>query len=262
MHILEVQFKDKRRGVLADRFCAVDLLLGAWRMNGQILGREWPSFGDKRSYGVVVMAPEETSLAEINAGTYVRSAMSKLAELGIETKIKCRCKTPESRNVCSCPRSPWMVLYTNYILLEPPLQCGGCGGVVPLYRFPNPAGEHHNVICWQSDYMACDTLQMNCRTGERFGTMEISRHDSSLSIRGRAICTSLSEISGIPTYYYLYRGSGRTLAAERGRRCPGCGESWLLPQPVKVLDFFDMKCDPCRLVSNIAWDVRSTAELS
>jgi predicted nucleic acid-binding Zn ribbon protein len=41
---------------------------------------------------------------------------------------------------------------------------------------------------------------------------------------------------------------------EQRRRCPLCGGAWRLEKPLHRL--FDFKCDMCRLVSNLAWDVR------
>ena len=126
----------------------------------------------------------------------------------------------------------------------------------PLYRIPRDRhGEQNDVMCWQSDYQACDTLQMNTATGDRFGTHQLSAVDSSLSVRGRAIARRIEEATKVPTYYYLYRYGGRSGALERKRRCPGCGGAWLLRYGAWH-DEFHFRCTRCRLLSNIAWNVQ------
>lgn len=99
-----------------------------------------------------------------------------------------------------------------------------------------------------------DGLQMCCETGERFGTREISRFDSSLSKRGITICIRISELTAIPTYYYLYRSTGQSRKAEEKRKCPSCKGEWRLDESLHGL--FDFKCSRCRLLSNISWAVR------
>jgi predicted nucleic acid-binding Zn ribbon protein len=94
---------------------------------------------------------------------------------------------------------------------------------------------------------------MGCATLERAALRELSRHDSSLSRRGRAITEKITHATTIPTYTYLYRGSGLSRAQELRRRCPSCGDAWALAEPWRRFDF---RCDRCRLVSNIAWNVR------
>jgi predicted nucleic acid-binding Zn ribbon protein len=94
---------------------------------------------------------------------------------------------------------------------------------------------------------------MDCRTLERAATREMSRADSSLSKRGRAICDKVTASTGIPTYYYLYRYTATTMKQERARKCPSCAGEWLLEEPEHIFDF---RCDRCRLVSSISFDVR------
>ena len=58
----------------------------------------------------------------------------------------------------------------------------------------------------------------------------------------------------VSSYINLKKGSGNDIESERGRRCPGCDGAWMLDEPWHGL--FDFRCDPCRLVSNIAFNVR------
>jgi predicted nucleic acid-binding Zn ribbon protein len=123
-----------------------------------------------------------------------------------------------------------------------------------LYSIPATYhDEYCDIISWQSDYQACDNLQMNCKTGERFGIRELSGHNSSLTGQGIKICKLIMNNTDIPTYYYLYRHHGRSRKSELQRKCPQCNQSWFFEDPVHNL--FDFKCDQCHLFSNIAFSI-------
>ncbi|MDP3443555.1 MAG: DUF2310 family Zn-ribbon-containing protein, partial [Ignavibacteria bacterium] len=102
----------------------------------------------------------------------------------------------------------------------------------------------------------CDGLQMGCFTGEKFGTREISKINSSLNYRGVNITEKLTKYLKMPVYYYLYSGYGKSIKNELSRSCPKCGnKKWMLKEPLH--DMFDYKCDNCYLLSNISWNLRS-----
>jgi predicted nucleic acid-binding Zn ribbon protein len=255
MHTAVMQFTHDREVASDDRDSAIQTLLGVLRMNGQILGSEFPTALTGDGYQAFVSIPEKTSLSRRHANQYVKHALDRIAALGLELRVSVLGHDPESAPVCRCRDRSWSVLFTNYVCIDPPLRCGACFGALPLYRFPPTSNDaFDDVICWESDYRACDRLQMNCAVGERFATAQLSRVSSGLSSRGRAVCARFSELAGYPVYYYLYRGSGRSLRAEKNRVCPSCNSPWLVEPP--LCRFFDMKCDSCRLVSNIAWNVR------
>jgi predicted nucleic acid-binding Zn ribbon protein len=255
MHSVEMRFTAARPIDDDVGIPAVQMLLGALRQNGQILGTDFTAARKNRVDCWFVSVPEKRSLSKEHANQWVAKATRKLAELGIRLRVLALGHDPESVPLCRCRNPPWFVLFTNYISTESPLRCGKCFGTIPLYRLPATSDDSfYDVVCWQSDYRACDRLQMNCSTGERFGTRQMEKHDSSLSSRGRAICDKLTEGNGVPVFYYLYRGAGRSLESERRRPCPSCGSAWLAEAP--HCDLFDMKCDRCRLVSNIGWNVR------
>jgi predicted nucleic acid-binding Zn ribbon protein len=126
---------------------------------------------------------------------------------------------------------------------------------MPLYRLPrSTSGEHSALLSWESNYKACDTLQMHCTVGERFGERQLSDPGSSFSRSGLAVCREIEQLTGQPAYYYLYRGDTRRPSAELSRNCPGCDGPWKLKKPLHGK--FDFRCDKCRLLSNIAWIVR------
>jgi len=255
MHVAEVSFpfaKPVEPDVVSD---LVNRLLNAWRMNGQVCTREWPITISEDIPYATVLIPEPASLRDDLSNTYVKKALSELVDKGnCLPVVKIKGEDIDSDEVCSCNTKNPYILYTTYISLESPLRCLTCFRPIPLYKIPPTDGdEYYNLVCWQSDYSACDSLQMNCATLERAATREMSRHDSSLSSRGLEVSRIITASTKIPTYYYLYRNGGRSKKMELQRKCPSCGGHWLLDER---LHFFDFRCDKCLLLSNVAWDVR------
>lgn len=253
MHVCRARFPVVGTPTRNDVSDAVNRLLSVWRTNGQICGREWGIARRGESYEATVLLPEPDSLDDRHGNKYVRDVLEALARAHLAMpEVEIVGDDVDGAPVCSCETPSWYILYTNYLSLEPPLRCGECFRMVPLYRVPPTYdGEYSNVTSWQSDYQACDTLQMGCRTLERAATREMSDLQSSLSRQGLEICEAITTASAVPTYYYLYRYGGRSLQQERRRRCPSCGGDWLLGERWHGL--FDFRCDRCRLLSNISW---------
>ena len=250
MYTAELRFKINREHEAEERDAAVDFLLGSLRQNGQVLGREFPYAHVGKSVRAFVMLPEASSLVESHHNKYVQKALSALTEVGLDrphvTLLDADSAEPEKKTIHE------FILYTNYLALESPLRSGATFSPVPLYSIPPTYDncEYYDILCWQSDYQACDTLQMNCVTGERFALRQMSDVHSSLSERGRMICDHITELTSLPTYYYLHRYKLRTQwRKEIQRRCPNCGGTWLLDQSWHLFDF---KCDACRLLSVVS----------
>ncbi len=255
MYLVELSFTSET-GPEDDKVShAVNGLHHALRMNGQILGREYPIIVSSNRYTTFMLVPEPDALNSAHFNHYVRDDFEELKSIGLSTpNIVVLGKDIDGAEICTCTEASTYILKTNYISLESPLRCGKCYLPVPFYRIPATYdAEYSDIIAWQSDYQSCDSLQMNCSTLERASTRELSRVDSSLSLHGREICNKIFQLTQRPTYYYLYRYGGRSRAQELKRRCPSCNGDWLSEPPWHLFDF---KCDTCHLVSNIAWDVR------
>jgi predicted nucleic acid-binding Zn ribbon protein len=253
VQVVQLTFKAKVVG--EDDAELIDLLLSSWRHHGQILGREHPIACSGTTYAVSILLPEPTALDKAHDGQYTAVARERLRAAGIGAPVL-RPMEPPAANMsaaCRCTRQSHLILYTTYVRLASCLSCGDCFQPVPLYRVPsddpNPAkGElHDRLMNWQSNYQACDSLQMGCRVGEKFGLREMGQHTSALSRQGIEICQDISRLTSTPTYYYLHRYLRRSrLSIELRRRCPGCSGDWRLPERVHRFDF---KCDTCRLLS-------------
>lgn len=225
------------------------------RMNGQVCGREWSLYLNNNHYIAVVLSPERHSLSPKFNGRFVTKNLEKLRENGVVTSNHVLGKNTQGADPCRCKNPSAYVVYTDYVSLESPVRCLDCFNPVPLYKLPTmPSEEYNELISWQSDYQACDGLQMNCSTLEKAATRQISDVQSSLSKSGRAHCQTLEKLVVKPFFYYLYRAHARNLSAEKKHLCPSCKKPWYLETALHSL--FHFKCDHCHLVANLAWEIQ------
>jgi predicted nucleic acid-binding Zn ribbon protein len=250
LYLAEITFVSKKEFDREEVEDTIYSLLGSLRMNGQIIGDEFSIILTNQGYAAYQKLPLSNSLDISHANKYVLKDLEKLESNGVSLAINIMGEKIESTAICECKNRKSLIFFTNYLTTESPLRCGDCFGTIPLYLIPHTYDdEYYNVITWQSDYKACDSLQMGCKTGERFGSREISKIDSSLSRRGIEICTQITDLTGLP-----YRHNDQKRLMEEKRKCPSCSGGWLLKEPLHEL--FDFKCDRCRLLSNISWSVR------
>jgi len=233
---------------------AISGLMTELKYHGQIIGQEFPTLLKDGYFVTQVLCPEEQSLAHSNHNQAVKNAISALNDAGIlQPKITILGQEVHSDTTDPEHQPSWQMLYTSYVQTCSPLRCGEHFSPIPLYRIPAIAnGCFKQLINWQQDWQACDQLQMNGRSAEFAALAEIGELTSSLSQRGMAQRQKIEQLTGVPTYYYLYRVGGENAKSEQNRLCPGCNSPWALPESQhQVIDF---KCDNCRIVSNISWD--------
>ena len=231
-------------------------LLGCWVQNGQILGNQSPIAESTDSFKIFVNTPDTDSLEVNYSNAYTLEKYKNLKEIGLRVPIVENLGFhPESIELCDCKDCGSYILFTTFIAIESPLRCGDCFGIIPLYRLPktNKHG-YYDILAWQNNYQSCDSLQMGCRIGERFGMNQMMKFNSPLSRDGLAICQKIEELTKKATYYYLYKGSARSAQLELNRNCPNCGEKWFRQKP--LFDLFSFQCKKCKLLSNIAWDYK------
>ena len=231
--------------------------LAALLHNGQIVGHHTPMAKVSGGYLATASLPEANALADRFADKWVRKRLRELAAVGVgPPKVTQLGTDPESRSSCKCRKRPFLILFTTFLTASPPLRCGGCFNPIALYRVPatGEAGNHQDVLQWQDTYQALDWLFIGSGPGERFAHDQLSRFDSELSTDGRELARELEKNVRVPVYYYLSKHIGRSDQAERQRKCPSCGKTWLRKEPLHRL--FDFQCQRCRLLSNVAFDVR------
>lgn len=234
---------------------AINGLMDALRYNGQVLGREFPITMGEGIFYVRAVCPEQDSLHPKYYSDYVKACLKRLSQACLLTpKVRLLGRDLNSEQSASTNKPEWQVLYTTYVHTCSPLREGDSLLPIPLYRYPATFnGDHKAVIKWQSEWQACDEIQMagGCQA-EHAALHEICDVDSVLFRRGWGLRGRIEYLTQVPTYYYLYRVGGDSLSAERARKCPRCGGDWLLEEPLH--DIFHFKCEPCRLLSNISWD--------
>jgi predicted nucleic acid-binding Zn ribbon protein len=255
MFAVELRLVPSGRGDSCARVDAITSLAATLVRNGNLM-RDYVVTADRTGWTVTGVAPARDAFRTANLNDFVRQRFAGLAAVNLsQPAIRFSGTVPETASDCRCATPRRFLLFTTFLHTEPALRCLRCNGTVPLYRLPRSAsGEHSDLLSWESNYKACDTLQMNCKVGERFGERQLSDLDSSLTQSGLAVCREIERLTGRPAYYYLYRGDTRRPSVEPSRNCPGCNCAWRLKRPLHGK--FDFKCDRCRLVSNIAWNVR------
>ncbi|MFD2179272.1 Zn-ribbon-containing protein [Veronia pacifica] len=255
MFVVELTFEcfDNTTISAVDR--AVNGLMDALRYNGQVLGREFPMVMGDGLFQVRAVCPEQDSLNPVHHSGQVMGAMKKLSEACLlSPKVRVLGRDLNSEASADNSERSWQVLYTTYVHTCSPLRCGDSLLPIPLYHLPATFnGDHKAVVRWQTEWQACDEIQMaGAFKAEHAALAEITEIDSLLSIKGWDIRGRIEYLTGIPTYYYLYRVGGKDRDSEESRCCPKCGSEWRLPQSLH--DIFDFKCDRCRIVSNLSWD--------
>ncbi len=122
---------------------------------------------------------------------------------------------------------------------------------VPFYKIPptyHDGKEYHNLISWAGAYEKILGIWFGS-VGERWAQNQLQKADSALSREGRAVCKRIEELTGTPTYYFLFNSRSISKKKDQMRKCPGCGGDWLLENTSPKYPF---QCRPCRLVSEFS----------
>lgn len=239
-----------------DPVTLISQVLNQWRLNGQVIGREMAvthhQTEDSVMFQVNVAVPEQDSLLPKWNNQWVNEALLQAEEAGICFEYFELVGRDYNAEQTSVKSAPFYILYTTHLDTCSPIYNGEDFNPVPLYKVSKNPELTEKIIHWQENWQACDQLQMNGTVLEQFALSQISDLESEMSEQGREIATQLERESQIPTYYYLYR-LGKDSELEHNRKCPRCNGEWELAIPIGICQF---KCDRCRLVSNLSWEVQ------
>ncbi|MPY21194.1 hypothetical protein FM037_20275 [Shewanella psychropiezotolerans] len=255
MHVVELRFECFDNTTITAAEKTINGLLEAYRANGQILGREFAVAFNDGEFRVRLLMPEKSSLAKRFNSPWVERALVELTESKILAPREKYIGQDINSEISSSETPSWQLVYTSYVHMCSPVRNGDTLQPIPLYQLPATFnGDHKRIIRWQTEWQACDELQMAAATKAEFAALEeLTSTSSDLFRRGWDLRGRIEYLTRIPTYYYLYRVGGDNLASEKTRPCPRCGnKNWLLDEP--LLDMFHFRCDSCRIVSNISWD--------
>ncbi|NRB26027.1 Zn-ribbon-containing protein [Shewanella sp.] len=255
MHVVELRFECFDNTTITAAEKTINGLLEAYRANGQILGREFAVAFNDGEFRVRLLMPEKSSLAKRFNSPWVERALVELTESKILAPREKYLGQDINSEVSSAVTPSWQLVYTSYVHMCSPVRNGDTLQPIPLYQLPATFnGDHKRIIRWQTEWQACDELQMAAATKAEFAALEeLTSTSSDLFRRGWDLRGRIEYLTKIPTYYYLYRVGGDNLASEKTRPCPRCdNKHWLLDEP--LLDMFHFRCDSCRIVSNLSWD--------
>jgi predicted nucleic acid-binding Zn ribbon protein len=223
-----------------------------YRSNGQRLGRVESQYIKNDKIVCLPYTLEKNSLDKKYNSFYVNRQIQKIEEL-CHSKIRIKLVGKSYNDYkfpCKCKKSKFFILITDYITIDSPLTCGNCNNTVPLYRLP--AYDDYGympILNWETNYISCDSLQMNCEVGERWALNQMQRTKSKLSKQGIKICKKIENLTSVPTYYYLYNYR-KAKKNESSKPCPNCSKKWSLKKQLHNL--YDFKCDRCRIISTIS----------
>lgn len=228
-----------------------NLLMSFYRGNGQTQGKIESQYIAGNKITALPYTLEKNSLAQENNNIYVNKWIEKIQTLSNSIiSIKTIGKTQEDYSgCCTCEKSDFYILNTNYTSIDSPITCGKCNSSVALYHLPKYYDfGYMPILSWETNYQACDNLQMNCEVGERWALNQMQEIGSQLSKQGIDIAKKVEELTNIPVYYFLYNYR-KHKNDDINRLCPNCNKKWSLK---KRLYFYDFKCDDCRIISNIS----------
>lgn len=252
MYIQEITIDIKTKAAKDELIDEFGLLMSFYRSSGQTQGRIESQYIENDKIVCLPFTLEKNSLDKKNNNFYVNRQAKKVEELcNSQLTFKTVGKSYDSyKTPCKCKKSDFYILITNYITIESPLTCGTCNKSVPLYRLPIYYDYGYMpILSWETNYISCDSLQMNCEVGERWALNQMQEITSQLSKQGLEICRKIEELTSVPTYYYLHNYK-KLKGDQLTRPCPGCRKKWNLK--TQLHNLYDFKCDTCKIVSTIS----------
>ena len=132
-----------------------------------------------------------------------------------------------------------------------PLVNGDSKERIPLYKIPHTYHDnacYNDIQFWNNNYNRIYGLWFNGAVGEQFARQQMQDPNSALSKQGRAVCQRIEEVTGMPTYYYLFNYRKRTRQQDLAWKCPLTGKDWLI-EVDKRSHFMAFRCEESRLVS-------------
>lgn len=256
MYIYEISISVNAAKNLPEAFEQFSLLTASYRGSGQILGRNTTRYISGLRIIELVHCHETTSLEVQNDNFYVNLRKGLLEEL-CEAKVEYKLlqESTQDASVCQCAKSDFYLLITEELSIYSPVKCGTCFETVPLYKLPAYFDNGYMpILNWESDYQACDTLQMNGRTGEVWAINQMENPNAELATQGREVCAGIEQNTNTPTYYFIPNSKVTTVEEELDSVCPACKQEWLLTQPLAG-GIFPFKCDNCRLISTFSSNI-------
>ena len=181
--------KDK----LFDEF---EILMGNLCTTGQVISNYETPFVSGNELIAFQTTLETTSLSKKYFDEYTAKRVNDL-EKWCNSKLKTEVigkAIPEYKGVCKCKKSDFYILFTYAFNSSGFLDCGNCKKVVPIYKLKQLTyNDRYEMLSWETNYKACDDLQLGCTVGEKWATKQMSDPNSQLSKQGIDIARLVME---------------------------------------------------------------------
>lgn len=216
----------------------------------QILNEEDCSFVyASNTIKVSVTCPELAALNPKNCTVYGRNWIERIEQL-LQTPVQF---TPTGNNPSFTPYLGEVKpsFYVLYFSGYSPLVNGDSHEQIPLYKIPFTYHDdacYNDITFWNNNYNRIYGLWFNGAVGEQFAQQQMQDPNSALSKQGRTVCQRIEEVTGVPTYYFLFNYRKRSYQQELNWKCPLTGKDWLIEE-AKRSDFIAFRCADSRLVS-------------
>lgn len=255
MLVAELEFKIIADTSFAEAERGIRYYLEKLIFQGQILGREFPTYQAQDSFFSRVVLPQADALEKKSHSTAGLDALERLQQVGLSyPKLAILGDDLMSNHTDPCPSHSALILFCSFSATNSVLYCAEHFAPVPLYKVGRNSGEDfESLVRWQLQYQALDEIQMQeSRVLLKSAEQSLQGFYSGLNQQGYKQVRALSKELQKPVYYYLYSGSSPDCSLDAGKTCPCCGSDWKLTESWHGL--FDFRCEPCQLVSNIAFD--------
>lgn len=217
----------------------------------QIINQEWQFESIHQGVSVNLICLEKDAFKDENSTQYALKWRRKL-----EDEIRCTFnyqligEHPKYKSIKLSKEPSFLILGTNEFS---PLKDGESFNPFPLYKLPYTYQDkacYNDINFWEKAYNNLLGLWFS-GIGERWTQFQLQNLSSEINQQGVTCAKTIEEVSGIPTYYFLFNYRGWGQKKDKQRKCPGCGGDWYIKEKT-MNSYYAFKCDPCRLVSELS----------
>lgn len=217
---------------------------------GQVHQREHMVVQKGNTVTIAVTAPEPSAFEDKNNTKYAQEVKNRIEKLG-ETKIQYLQTGIDADYLnYNIPKT------SSYFILRPgmmsPLFCGDTFQKIPLYKIPYTSKsqeDYGNVNFWSRESEHLFGLWLG--TYEDYATVELQDVNSKINKQGIALSKIIEQLTGVPTYYFLFNYRNCTVKEDMNRKCPLTGQDWFIENS-SYDSFIAFKCEESRLVSELS----------
>ncbi|QHS58311.1 DUF2310 family Zn-ribbon-containing protein [Chitinophaga agri] len=226
-----------------------DFYIRSLRSNGQLISQNDVFLFQENTVSLHVQCLRRDSLDKRYNNDYVNQWIYTLMDrYGVAVTSSYVGEHPVPVPTADLDTSNSLILFSGIL---PPVRSGDTFDPIPLYALPythirNKSFE--DIHSWANTYDEIYNLWFRGSLGDQAFHDYLSGIESSLTTKGREICTRLEELTGKPSYYHLFNYNNNVME----NACPSCGGEWRLAE--KKISSVDLQCDPCRLVSLLSKD--------